>query len=203
MDVKSWLRRQPQPAYLICDGKRVAVSSSGSRKWAETAETVLSVGASTVEAYDKDGTLLRRVDLETEGETAKPEAAEASSVKGLEKLSELAQLATIIGDVGDRAARRQEAVFEKAFGALMAVVNSLSDRVVGMESAWVASLNQIAELRLALADAQAEARGKEEESMETALTKTIMEQGLSQAFGGKKSPPAKPHGKANGKRAAA
>lgn len=198
MELRDWLRKNPQPAYLVCDGKKIAVSTSGSRKWAETAETVEGLGASAVEAYDKDGTLLRRTELEGDDGAAAKKAApetEVAGVKGLDKMSELAQLAAIIGDISDRSARRHEAVFQLSFNALMAVVQSLSERVIGMEQAWITSLNQIAELRLALADAQAEAKHANDESLENGLIQSVIGSQIEKmAKGGDK-----PNGKANGK----
>ena len=194
MDIKSWLRKQPQPSHLLCDGKKVAVST-GPRKWADTAETVLSLGTVRLEALADDGTTLRVVELEA-GEAAPAEdkgAKPGPDLAGLSKLGELAQLAQIIGNVSDQAAMRHQAAYAMAFAEFAKMNSAVLERLSAMEQSWVLSLNTIAEMRMQLVDAIAEAKHAEQDD-----SGGMVGQLLGAAMGGALEAP-KPNGKANGK----
>lgn len=195
MDIKSWLRKAPQPVALLCDGKRVAVSD-GPRKWADTLDTITSMGTTRLEALAADGTILRVVEL-TGGEVDQADEKQtpgAANLAALSKLGELAQLAQILGDISDRAAARHEGAYKLAFGEFGKINAAILDRLTAMEQSWIMSLNTIAELKMQLADAVAEAESKNEESgglINNLLTSAAMGMGDAPA-------PVKPNGKANG-----
>lgn len=153
MDIKYWLRKSPQPAVVLCDGKKIQVGT-GPRKWAEMAETISSMGGVRLECLAADGTILRVTDVESEPDKpAGSTDAGGGTARVPVGISDMAQLAIIIGNVADAAARRHEAAYKMAFDSLSDIVKSNTERTVAMEGAWIESLNQIAALRMQLADA--------------------------------------------------
>lgn len=196
MNLKSWLRRTPQPASLVCDGKKVAVGE-GSRKWVDLVDTIVSLGTTRLEAVAPDGTILRVVELAGgEIDQEEKQTPAAANLTALSKMSELAQLAQIIGDVGDRSAARHEAAYKLAFEEFGKINSAILDRLTAMEQSWIMSLNTIAELKMQVADVVADARSESEGNggLVTSL--------LGAAMGGMGETPgagAKPNGKANGK----
>lgn len=180
---------------LLCDGKRVAVSS-GPRKWADTAETILSLGTTRLEAVGEDGTTLRVVELTADGvdQADEKQPAAAANMAALGKLSELAQLAQIIGDISDRAAARHEGAYKLAFGEYVKMNVAILERLSAMEQSWIMSLNTISDLKMQLADAIAEAQASKE-GENGGLVGGL----LSAAMGGGLETPAAAPAKANGK----
>lgn len=191
MDIKYWLRKSPQPAVVLCDGKKIQVGT-GPRKWAEMAETISSMGGVRLECLAADGTILRVTDVEAEPDKPAGSTDSGGPARMPVGISDMAQLAIIIGNVCDAAARRHEAAYKMAFDSLSDIVKSNTDRTVAMEAAWIESLNHIAALRMQLADAMSSEK-------EDGLSEI-----LSQAAGGflagkeKKKLVLKPRAKVNG-----
>lgn len=141
MNLRSWLRREPQPARVVADTRTIQVPS-GPRKWAELEETIISIGATKVEAIDREGNLLRVVNLETEESTSGAAMGKPSGA-----LSEMAQMAQIIAEAGDRAALRHADAYRLAFEENTKLVGLLADRLGSLETAWMRTLDQLAEAR--------------------------------------------------------
>lgn len=142
MNLRSWLRREPQPVRVIADTRTIQVPA-GPRKWAELEETILSIGATKVEAVGADGSLLRVVNLETE-ESSSGGPAIGRSASGL---SEMAQMAQIIAEASDRAAQRHADAYRLAFEENTKLVGLLAERLGSLESSWMRTLDQLAEAR--------------------------------------------------------
>lgn len=190
MDVKSWLRKQPQPHSVVCDGRKVLVAT-GPRKWAETAETIASLGTTRLEALSEDGTTLRVVELEA-GEAAPAEdkgSKAGPDLAGLSKLGELAQLAQIIGHVSDQAAQRHQAAYAMAFTEFAKMNAAVMERLSGMEQSWILSLNTISDLRMQLVDAIADAKNAQEGSQDGLVTQ-LLGTAITNGMGGGDKPKA-------------
>lgn len=145
MDLKRWFRREPHPAVILADGRKVVVPS-GPRKWAELEETISSLGASKLEALGQDGSLLRVTNLEVE------ESAPSSSVAAKSGEPEYVTIARIIADSNDRACARLGEAYTVAFAENTKLVGILADRLSALETAWVGTINQLAEERMAKAE---------------------------------------------------
>lgn len=205
MDIKWWLRKNPQPVTLLCDGKKVALAS-GPRKWADTVETIRAMGATRLEALSADGTVLRVVELDANevDAQAEEEPEQKAALANVSKLTELAQLAQILGDISDRSARRHEAAYAMAFKEFAGMNAAVLERLSSMEQAWISSLNTISELKMQLADAIAEAKGDNDNSMMGSIVAAAMsgvggDAGASVATNGKHHPEANQAKKTNGK----
>lgn len=142
MNLRSWLRREPQPVRVIADTRTIQVPA-GPRKWAELEETIVSIGATKVEAIGADGSLLRVVNLETEESSS----GGGAIGRGTSGLSEMAQLATIIAEASDRAAQRHADAYRLAFEENTKLVGLLAERLGSLESSWMRTLDQLAEAR--------------------------------------------------------
>lgn len=196
--LRSWMRRTPQPVRIVADGKTIEIGQ-GPKKWADAEETVFSLGATRIEAIGANGSVLRAATFDA-GDDSDPTTAEPSkgpTLAGVKlgELGDLGQLALILSQVADSAAKRHEESYRLAFGEMRLTMGEMRlmfshvlERQTAVEQAWQMALNQIAELKLAMA----EAAGQQEESALTMLAAAAMPQlGAAQ------------QGKANGHKAPA
>lgn len=182
--LRSWLRRNPHPVRILADGKTIEIGQ-GPKKWAEAEETVLSLGATRIEAIGANGATLRACNFDSEDDALPVEGAPAVATPKVNQLGELGQLALIIGDISDRAARRHEESYRLAFGEMRQMFAAVLERQTATEQAWQLAINQIAQLKLEIS----EMAGQGEESAMGILGAAVMGQ----------LPPAAPPGKTNGK----
>lgn len=169
--LRSWLRRNPQPVRILADGKTIEIGQ-GPKKWAEAEETVLSLGATRIEAIGPNGATLRACNFDDGEEGAPVEGAPAVAVPKATQLGEMGQLALIIGDISDRAARRHEESYRLAFGEMRQMFVAVLERQTHTEQAWQAAINQIAQLKLEIA----EMAGQSEDSAMGILGAAVMGQ---------------------------
>jgi hypothetical protein len=152
MRLRTWLKKQPQPfsvrVVVGTETRDVAVDHSDQRKWARTEETVISMGASKIEALRKDGQTLRALDLEIVKE--KEEAAAAAGKPIPTDESELAQLARVINEAHDNAARRHEGAYLQGYGMLVELTKKSIDAMLD-----VSKSNEKLNQRLAAIEAAA------------------------------------------------
>jgi len=112
--VKKWLSRAPCPARVRVDesDKKVIVVSNRANRWSELEKSLLAMSATTVEALNAQGEVLRVMQLKEPAEpTHEPQKEEWPA-------SEQAQMAMVITASNDRAASRHEAIFKMSFDAL-------------------------------------------------------------------------------------
>ena len=169
--LRSWLRRNPQPVRILADGKTIEIGQ-GPKKWAEAEETVLSLGATRIEAIGPNGATLRACNFDDGEEGAPVEGAPAVAVPKATQLGEMGQLALIIGDISDRAARRHEESYRLAFGEMRQMFAAVLERQTATEQAWQLAINQIAQLKLEIS----EMAGQGEESAMGILGAAVMGQ---------------------------
>ena len=130
---KDWLRRIEGLTHVRIDGgdERIAVTGANSNRWAHAARILDDAAPEKVEAFDKDGNILRMW-------KAPPDASELARQGGDAATagSQLAELARVIGEVSDRAAARHENAYRAAFDAQQKLVSTISDRLFAIEKSW-------------------------------------------------------------------
>lgn len=153
----TWLRRNPQPAKLRLDGRLIiAVSPDGKSRWADCIESIGAAGATKVEALNEAGETLRttRVDVD---ESLDLEEAAAKRARDAEqdKQGQFVQIARLIQEANDAGAARHADAYSLAFDKMVGMVQILSDRMAGLESAWQGTLESRAvELQNATPEAE-------------------------------------------------
>lgn len=141
MNLKSWLRRVPQPVKIRA-GKAILVVGEGKNKWRDCIEQIEHMQPSRLEALDADGNIIRGVDLESEGEG---EPGSRARGKDENTDSELVRLARIISEAHDQGAQRMATAFGNAFQEYGALIGTLSQRLTAVEGSWQALLAQRAQ----------------------------------------------------------
>lgn len=125
--LRRWLRRTPHPVKLRADGRDVAIAT-GTGMWARTEETIVALNPVKVEALDANGMVLRVLSLDGTEEEEKEEVRA--------KESEVVSLARIIAEAHDAGAQRHAEAYRMAFGEFSRLVQTLTDRLTSLETAW-------------------------------------------------------------------
>lgn len=141
MNLKSWLRRQPQPVKVRA-GKAVLVIGEGKNKWRDVIEQIEHMQPPRLEALDGEGNIIRGVDLESDGDG---EPGSKTRGKDDNSDSELVRLARIISEAHDQGAQRMATAFGNAFQEYGQLINVLSQRLTSVEGSWQALLAQRAQ----------------------------------------------------------
>lgn len=153
MNLKSWLRRSPQPAVIV-SGERSIRVPDGPRKWAELEETITELGLSRIEARDAKGAVLRVVTLETDGE-GNTEATEAATEK-----RERESVASMIDAVGRVYATAYQQAANSNAGVITALTQmngNLSAQLASSINSFMTTVNVLIQERLDAAEIAAEA----------------------------------------------
>lgn len=135
MNLKSWLRRVPQPHSLRLDDKKVLRISEGKNKWRDILDAVALEQPVKVEALDTDGNVIRVTQL------ADPEDKQDEAGAAKPK-SELAELGALIAGAYKSGAEQHAAAFQLAFAENTKLVQVLAERLGGLEKAWQTTLEQ-------------------------------------------------------------
>lgn len=138
-DLRAWLTRTPQPAYVVierADGetRRVRIGVARS-KWRDAENACAS--AIRAEAFNAADELLR--DWEPEGtETAPSSVAkrDAGGMRQSEQLVFLREVAGFIAEASDRGAQRHAEAYAHAFEHQATLVTVISTRLQQLEAAW-------------------------------------------------------------------
>jgi hypothetical protein len=145
-NLKTWLRRQPQPVAVLADDTRVEVPDTP-RKWADLEETLATLAPSKLVALDAKGATLRAVQLtENEAPAAKPATPLQSDLQVLSAL--LAQAYKC----GAETATNALSASTKANTELVTLVTG---RLNALEVAWQKTLQSNAKLITELGQAGA------------------------------------------------
>lgn len=137
MNLKSWLRRVPQPHSLRLDDKKtLRIGENGKNKWRDVLDAVALEQPSKVEALDADGNVIRVTQL-ADPEDKGEEESDAKRPK-----SELAELGALIGKAYADGAAAHAKAYELAFGENTKLVGLLAERLGGLEKAWQSTLEQ-------------------------------------------------------------
>jgi hypothetical protein len=134
--LRRWLRREPHPVRLRCDGRDVAVGT-GNNKWRDTEDSVVALSPSKVEALDANGVLLRVYRLD--GDEDEDKGAEEEKPK-----TELEAMARMLLEAHDAGAQRHAEAYALAFTKMVELVQILSTRLGGLETAWQRAMKETA-----------------------------------------------------------
>jgi hypothetical protein len=138
IDLRRWLRRQPQPAKLRVDGRDVAIPTERS-PWAALEATVLAMEASKVEAFAADGTVIRVVRLDGDDDDVEP-ADEVTAV-GSPQMLDVVAMSKLLAE----AHKEGYAALNRANEENTRLVGLVLERLSGVEHAYAATLKQLAE----------------------------------------------------------
>lgn len=133
--IRGFLQRNPHPHRIRTDSGEL-IALQGRNKWAEAQSAIDALQPSTLEALDKDGTIIRSLQLDGGSGGAR----EARLVE-----DQLTALARIIAESSDKAAARHEAAYRTAFGAVLELTKTVSARLTNMERAYMALVHRHAE----------------------------------------------------------
>lgn len=129
MNVRSWLRRVPQPSKIRLDNKKVVRVGEGKNKWRDVVDVILTEHPHIVEALDSDGDVIRVTELEADGSESDQDAREPS-----QKSTELAQLAAIIKESWLEAANANRAQYEGIIAKYTELAQLVVNRNVQLET---------------------------------------------------------------------
>lgn len=121
--LRRWLKQNPTPHSIRCDGKNVLKIQNHSSRWAEAEQSIVAMGCAIVEALAADGEVLRAFSIR------EPEEEREPSQKEEWPASDDAQMAKVITAACDRAATRHETIFKYSFDKLEAMYTAQSLRL--------------------------------------------------------------------------
>jgi len=150
MNLRSWLRRSPQPVALRTDDGKTIRIGEGRKKWSDAETVVAEMQPAALSALDRDGNVTRvtRFDREDEDELEDVEEKKAESKAqqaSREREHRDVQIARLLIEAADKAAARHETAYAVGFRHYGELVEVLSKRLTGLELAWQKTLDQRAE----------------------------------------------------------
>lgn len=153
VNLRSWLRRTPQPAYVLVDGRKVPMGT-GSRRWAELESTIQAIGGERLEAIGADGELLRATQLDAtapELDASSAAVHTARPASGMTHEALLGQFAQLISAAYQQGATATRESYAIAFTENTALVKLLANRLGSLEVAWQRAMTQTAQLQAEVA----------------------------------------------------
>jgi len=163
INLKSWLRRKPEPSCVRIDGKKTVMIGDGPARWREALQTFDALRPTLLEALNDAGAVLRVTRIEPDededededtGGTAPtmPLPVAAPATASGTPLSELTQLAALIMEAGDRGALRHAEAYSLAFAKQTEILQIVADRMTATETAWQTTLANQAERQQSIID---------------------------------------------------
>lgn len=125
MNVKSWLRRVPQPVKLRFDRKKIVRVGEGKTKWRDIIDMVTLEQPSVLEALDADDVVLRMTEL-ADAEAKEEDAAAAKEPKLPPEFAVLQAFGKLLLDAYVKGAEQHAKAYELAFGENTKLVTALS-----------------------------------------------------------------------------
>jgi len=107
--LRTWLMRQPRPAYVVADEKRIDVAKTP-RPWPELLDTLLALKPASVTLHAEGGVLLRARELSW-GEDGEESTASASEPKGK---TDLQVFAALLADAYDKGSKSYSPLLDSA-----------------------------------------------------------------------------------------
>ena len=151
MNVRSWIRREPAPVQIRCDGTRIIAIGTGKRRWADAEDAVADIGAIKLEALDEKGNLLRTCTLDGDGQ-ADGQQADGDKPKRVETVGEIV---AVVGSIYREAYSQAFAASGATIESLTAMNANLSAQLAGTQTAFLSAINTLAEERMASAEGDA------------------------------------------------
>jgi hypothetical protein len=143
-DLRSWLKRSPQPSRLTVDGREVAVGS-GRGRWRDAEETIRELGGQVVQALDAEGRIIRAATLLDDDAPAETPANEPARPAPPVSDNPQIAIAQLVLEATDRGAARHAEAYERAFNSMTRLVELIADRLTNVEAALQEQLDARAE----------------------------------------------------------
>lgn len=151
-NIRSWLRRPPHPAKLLCDDETEVAMGSGKRRWSEAEQAILALQPQRVSALDESGAILRvmvldpalrgHIEERTDHGRTVTEDADVESLPA----TELVQLGQLLVRSADSAAERHADAYKYAFDKMAQIVELAFTRLGALEQAWQEAMAEKAEM---------------------------------------------------------
>lgn len=175
-ELRRWLQKQPHPhtvrGWDSADEERSVKLGVHRSKWKD-AEAALA-GCAHLEALDADGNVLRVCDVE--GVAPAPEKAKPSN-------TELVEMSKLLCAAYKDGANAHKEAYQTGFEALAKLVQTMSDRLAGLEKAWHRLIMSLP------------ASGADPDDVNEGLIGKIVQLELARTMGGAGTPPnGTPHG---------
>jgi len=187
VNVKSWLRRLPQPASIRLDKKQIVRVGEGKNKWRDVYDVILTTQPRILEALDSEGSIIRVTELAAEED----ETPETTS-KGSGPNTELAQLGSIMKECFESGARQNREFFETIVSKYATLAEQVINRNQQLEGAVERTWEEKA--------AQIASGGGDLAEIMNGPIGVLINAVMGRMIEGKKAEP-EPEEKANGKRA--
>jgi|SRR5215471_8922854 len=126
MNVRSWLRRVPNPTKIRLDRKKEIRIGEGKNKWRDALDVIALEQPSVLEALDNDGTVIRMTEL-AEGKADGEEPAEKGP-KLPPEFQVLQAFGALLLDAYVKGAEQHARAYELAFGENTKLVTALSQQ---------------------------------------------------------------------------
>lgn len=143
VNIKSWLRRLPQPAKLRLDKKTVVRVGEGKNKWRDCIDTILAQQPHILEALDGDGEVIRTTELTAEGDQDDSPPAPKDGPN-----TELAQLGALLKEAYVDGAKAHADAYQKLLAEHVKLMQLVVDRNLRLEEraeeSWEEKAAQIA-----------------------------------------------------------
>ena len=150
MNLRPWLRKRPLAASFVLttdDGTKTVELGEGSRCFSDAESAIVGCEPTRIEARDKKGNVLRAIPWgdgeKRSGDDSDDAVALAAAAGG--ELTNVVALAKLLNAAHDAGAARHADAYRLAFEKLVGIVELLSVRLSGMESAWMKTLAKLAQ----------------------------------------------------------
>lgn len=128
MNVRSWLRRIPQPVRVRLDRKKLLNVGEGKNKWRDVVQVIELEQPSTLEALDADGSVIRMTELQDPAEPATTEVGAGPVGKLPPEFAVLQAFGALLLDAYVKGAEQHAKAYELAFAENTKLVTALSQQ---------------------------------------------------------------------------
>jgi hypothetical protein len=140
VNVRSWLRRMPQPVRVRLDRKKeVRVAENGKNKWRDLVDVITLEQPAILEALDADGVVIRMTEL-NDPDAKDEEAKEAAGPKLPPEFAILQAFGKLLLDAYVKGAEQHARAYELAFGENTKLVTTLSLQARSLQQSLEAQL---------------------------------------------------------------
>ena len=154
-NLRGWLRQLPEPVAFMLDGSVRVALTKGAHRFATAEETIRQRDPETVDALDKDGSVIRTFAC------AKPEPERAPIAVPEPDTSEqktLIHFASLLSQAYAQGAKDHSAAYKETFEQVVSLANQALQRVQGLEKLLNQMLRDVREDALAAREELDEAR---------------------------------------------
>jgi hypothetical protein len=200
MNIRAWLRRHPHPHKVRTDAGKEILIGDGRSKWADAEASIALLAPSSIEALDKDGSILRVCNCAPDGELVdtNPEQTREAAAQKTARETEFVTIAKLLNDAHDAGAKRHAEAYRESWDKLYDLVKTIADRLTSVERLYHREIDEKAK---AVADAIANAIPADADADMDQVVKAMVVQALTNQGAAAKpngNGHAKPNGNGNG-----